>query len=797
MDSTEHTGVRASRALAADALRLRVDPATLPFASTDEVAPLDTLLGQRDALDALAFGVEVRGPGFNLFVAGEQGSGRATAVRAHLEAAAALRPAPGDVVYVHDFAAPDRPLGLLLPSGRAAGFARDVAAFVRAVGQSLRSAFATEDHDRRRRAALDDVARRRRALFDEVGAIAREHDFDVDVAQGRVTSVPRVDGETLDEDRYAALSPEARAEVMRRTEQFEARIAATVRQLRELDRDEEALARTFSRDAARAAIAPLLAELRGRCSDLGAALGHLDRMADDLADHADDFVAVDAPADDEGEGDEDPRSAQPPDEATRYRVNVLIDHAGDRCAPVVVEAHPTPENLAGRVDHRVISGGLVADVLGVRAGALHRANGGFLVLRAEDVLATDGAWPVLKRALLGAEVSPDVGDDGSPLPSVALRPAPVALDVKVVLLGTESIYALLYQQDPDFHELFKVKVEFEPDLPWSPEAAQHYAAFLSRCVRDRGLRPLDASAVACAIEHGARLCGDQSRLTTRLGDLADVVTEASWWATREGRARATRDDVARAIRGRHARSGLLERRVRDEVTRGTVLIETDGAQVGQVNGLTVLASCDSRFALPLRITATAAPGRDMVLSVEREVDLSGPIHAKGVLTLRGYLARSYASAAPLALAATLAFEQSYDEVEGDSASLAELLALLSALADAPIDQGVGVTGSIDQRGQVQPVGEVTRKVEGFFAVCAARGLTGAQGVVIPAVNAGNLVLRDEVVEAVRAGAFSVWTARSVDEALGLVMPSTRVDEVHARVQSRLRGFAVALGDSER
>lgn len=787
--------LRESRALAPEALRLRVDAASLPFATTADVAPLDTLLGQRDALAALAFGVEVRGPGFNLYVAGEHGSGRATAVRTHLVEAAARRPTPDDRVYVFDVAAPDQPLALALPAGRATAFARDMESFVRDVGQAIRRAFASEDHDRRRRAALDDVARRRHAVFDEVGALARAQGFHVDIAPGSFTSVPLVDGEVLDEERYAALAPEAQAELVRRTEQFEARIAATVRQLRELERDHEALARTFDRDAARAAIEPLLTELRARYEGLAPVLAHLARVADDLADHAEVFTAADRVEVTRGDDDdEDPDGDVALDDIdTRYRVNVLIDHGADRGAPVVVEAHPTPENLAGRIDHRMTASGLVADFLQVRPGALHRANGGFLVLRAEDVLAIDAAWPVLKRALLGAEVVPASGDDESPLPRVSLRPTPVALDVKVVLLGTENLYQLLYQQDPDFHELFKVKVEFAPDLPWSPEAAQLYAAFVSRCVRDRGLRPLDASAIARTIEHGARLCGDQERLTTRLEDIADAVTEASFWASRADRAVATRDDVERAIATRHARSGLLERRVRDEIARGSVLIETTGAQVGQVNGLTVLASCDSRFALPLRITATVAPGRGMVCSIEREVDLSGPIHAKGVLTLRGYLARTYAQSAPLALAATLAFEQSYDEVEGDSASLAELLALLSALSDVPLDQGVAVTGSIDQRGQVQPVGEVTRKVEGFFAVCRAAGLTGRQGAVIPAPNAKHLVLRDEVVEAVREGRFHVWTARTVDDALELVADGDgTAAEVHARVRARLRGFSAQV-----
>jgi predicted ATP-dependent protease len=791
---------------------------TVPFASTSEVPPLDEPIGQRDALDALAFGLEVRGPGFGVYVAGENGTGRSTAVHALLGRLASGCPAPRDWVYVHNFDAPDQPTALALPPGHATDIARAVDAFVRDAGTAIRQTLDSEDHDRRRRAALDACAVSRRAVFDELGASAKEHGFRVDVAPGRVTSTPLVGGEPITEDLFKAMSDEARADLAQRTERFDFPLGAAVRRLREVEGDEEERRRAFDRDAARAAAEALLVEPRRRYPELPALLSHLARIADDLASR---FAAPALPVEGDGEGEDDGdgdgegsdddagRSVTVetfggPDasDRARYRVNVLIDHGAAGGAPVVVERHPTPENLAGRVDYRMTSSGLVADFLQIRAGALHRANGGFLVLRAADLLQTESAWDVLKRALLGPEISLEAGERGAKLPATALRPAPIPLDVKVVLIGTQALYQMLFELDPEFRELFKVKVEFAPDVPWTDEAGRLCAAFLSGCVRDRGLRPLDGGAIARTIEHAARLAGDQQRLSTRLGELADLATEASFWAGKADRAQVTRADVDRALHARRDRSGLLERRIREQMSRGTILVETAGQQVGQVNGLAVLDVGDSRFALPARITATVYPGRGTLLSVDGAVELSGPLHDKAVLTLRGYLARTYGRGGPLCLAATLAFEQSYDAIEGDSASLAELLALLSALANVPLDQGVAVTGAVDQRGQVEPVGEVTRKVEGYFAACSAAGLTGAQGVVVPAANRVHLVLDEEVVEAVRAGRFHVWAASTVDEALALLCgreagaPTAEGDypdgSVHGLAVAQLRRFGSQL-----
>ncbi len=478
-----------------------------------------------------------------------------------------------------------------------------------------------------------------------------------------------------------------------------------------------------------------------------------------------------------------------PGDLARYRVNVFVGNGGASGAPVVVERNPTYYNLLGRIQYRAAFGSMVTDFREIKAGALHRANGGFLVLEILDVLRHPFTWDALKRALRGREVRiENLAEEYSPVPTATLRPEPIPLDAKVVLIGSPLLYHLLYQLDEDFRELFKVKADFAPDMEWSEEHFGSYAAFVSRWVRTAGLRHFDRAAVARLIEYGARLREDQRKLSTRLLDISDAVSEASFWAGKAGRELVLAEDVDRAIAKREYRSSLLEERIRELIADGTIMIDVEGAREGQVNGISVLDLGDYSFGKPSRVTARVSLGRGRVQSIEREIELSGPIHSKGFLILSGYLAGKYAQERPLALGATITFEQSYDEVEGDSASSTELYALLSALAGLPLKQGIAVTGSVNQHGEVQAVGGVTRKIEGFYAACKVKGLTGEQGVIVPAANVPNLMLSDEVVEAVRAGTFHVWAVHTIDEGIEL-LTGVPADDVHARVEERLSGYA--------
>jgi lon-related putative ATP-dependent protease len=779
----ETSDLRARLALPPEALRRRADPALFPFRTTAEVEPLLGTIGQPRALDAIEFGLEVATAGYNIFAAGLPGSGRATTIRDYLERSAAARPPADDWVYVHNFRDADRPNAIRLPPGRGQELARDMAEFVAGARREIGRAFESEDYDRRQREIVASLQRRRDALIRDLKTFAGERGFALELTPAGVVTSPLRAGRPLTREEFATLPPEEQERITRTNEEIQEHTATSLRRLHQLEKEAQGELRELDREVARFATGRLFRELRDRYQGNGEVLAYLDQVEQDLLENVDLFRAQEEPL--------PPFLAafrRAPDLA-RYEVNVLVDNGGAQGAPVVVETNPTYYNLVGRIEYRPSFGTMVTDFREIKGGALHRANGGFLLLEAAEVLRRPFAWEALKRALRDRQVRiENLGEEWSAVPTATLRPEPIPLDVKVCLVGSPLLYHLLYALDEDFRELFKVKADFAPDMDWSEEHLQSYAAFVSRWVRTAGLRHFDREAVARLVEHGARLREDQHKLSARLLDISDVVSEASFWAGQAGREVVAREDVERAIERREYRSSLLEERIRELIAQGTIRIDTDGSRVGQVNGLSILDLGDYAFGRPSRVTARVSLGRGGVQSIEREIELSGPIHSKGVLILSGYLAGQYAQETPLALAATLTFEQSYDEVEGDSASSTELYALLSALSDLPLDQGIAVTGSVDQHGEVQAVGGVTRKVEGFYAVCKAKGLTGRQGVIVPAANVRHLMLSDEVVEAVRQGRFHVWAVASVDEGIEL-LTGRPAEEVHARVAERLKTYA--------
>jgi lon-related putative ATP-dependent protease len=619
----------------------------------------------------------------------------------------------------------------------------------------------------------------------------------VDPERLRFVSMPLVHDEPISREQFEQLPAEDRERIARASAEMEDRIATFAHQLRTIEQEAHERVRELDREVALYAAEPLLRELAAGYGNQPAVLAYLEQVKGHLLAHVPEFR----------DGTEPPfpfaSLGRDRSELLQFRVNVLVDNSGQDGAPVVVERNPTYYNLVGRVEYRAAFGAMVTDFREIKAGALHRANGGFLVLDVLDVLRHPFAWEALKRALRGREVRiENLGEELSAVPSASLRPEPIPLDVKLVLLGSTVLYHLLYSLDEDVRKLFKVKAHFSPELAWSAEHERSYAAFVSRCVREHGLLHFDRAAVARVIEHGGRLRESQRKLSARLQDVSDLVAEASFRAGHAGRELVTAEDVQLAVRKRDYRSDLLEERIRELIDEGTIAIETTGERTGQLNGLSVLDLGDHSFGIPARVSARVSVGRGRVASIEREIELSGPIHSKGVLILSGYLAATYGQERPLALAATLTFEQSYDEVEGDSASSTELYALLSALSGLPLDQGIAVTGSVDQAGRLQAVGGVTRKVEGFFATCKAKGPTGRQGVIVPAANVRNLMLDDDVVDAVRDGRFRIWAVKSIDEGIELLtgQPAGRraVDgrypssSVHGLVAARLADYAQRL-----
>jgi lon-related putative ATP-dependent protease len=784
--------------LAPEELRRRVDPASLGFSTTAEVEPLSGTIGQPRALEAIEYGLEVETAGFNLFLAGAPGSGRLSTVLDYLHAFSRERPRPDDWVYVHDFADPGRPTSIHLPAGRGGRLARDMQAFVAAARREIPRAFESEDYARRQREIVVAIGRRRDELAEDLRDFARAHGSALDITPAGVVTVPLRDGRPLTKEQFEVLPAEERERVTEASREIQARTAAFLHQLHQLEKETGDRVRELERDVALFATGRLFLELRERYAGEAKVLAYLDAVRDDVLGHVDDFGA---------EAEERPTlpGASPADRLSRYAVNVFVDNAETAGAPVVLERNPSYYNLIGRVEYRPAFGAAVTDFREIKPGALHRANGGFLVLEVEELVRHPFAWQALKRALRTREVRiENLAEELSPVPSATLRPEPVPLDVKVVLIGSPHVHHLLYALDEDFPELFKVKAEFAPDMPWSRRNERSYAAFVSRWVRESGLRHFDARAVARLIEHGARLRESQRRLSTRLIEISDLVSEASFCAGKAGHDVVQAADVEEAVARRDRRSDLVEERTRELIDERTLVIHTAGRRVGELNGLSVARVGDHAFGRPTRVTARVSAGRAGVASIEREVDLSGPIHSKGVLILSGYLAGTYGRDFPPALSATLTFEQSYDEVEGDSASSTELYVLLSALSGLPLDQGIAVTGSVNQHGEIQAVGGVTHKIEGFFATCRARGrgLTGTQGVIIPRSNVRDLMLADEVVEAVREGRFHVWAVGHVDEGLELLTGRRAgrrgsrgaypPDSVHGLVEARLREFAERL-----
>jgi predicted ATP-dependent protease len=765
-------------------------------ASEAEPAAAPEPVGQARALEALLFGVRVRRQGYHVFALGPPGLGKHSAVRRILREQASRESAPADWCYVYDFADPRRPTALQMPSGTGAAFARDMARLVDELHASLPAAFQSEDYRTRRKALEEGLKARQEQAFAEVDKEAAAAGVAVIRGAMGVALAPTRGGEVLSPEEFEQL-PAAEQERLRGAlRALQEKVPAVLAALPRLERQHRDRLRELDREVAASAVAHLVDDLRARYAAQPAVLAYVQAVREDVLENTDEFLATD--------GDQLPavlRSlARHDHQAHRYQVNVLVTRSEAHGAPVVEEDLPTHARLLGCAEHRVEMGTLVTDFRLVKAGALHRANGGYLVLDARRVLLQPFAWEGLKQALRSRQLRIESPAQALGLVStLSIEPEPIPLDVKVVLVGDRFLYYLLAELDPEFQELFKVAADFESAFDRTPESEAAYASFLASRARQEGLLPLQPAALARLIEETARLSSDAARLSADVEAVLDLAREADHVARSAGRAAIETMDLEQSLAAQIRRADRPRERLFDAVRRRTILVDTEGYAAGQVNGLSVVQLGRFTFGYPVRITARARLGGGRVVDVEREAELGGPIHSKGVLILAGFLAGRYLPEQPLSLAASLVFEQSYGTVEGDSASAAELIALLSALAGEPVDQGLAVTGAVNQLGQVQAVGGVNEKIEGFFEVCRTRGLTGAQGVVIPAANAAELMLRREVVEAVRQGRFHVYAIEDVDEGLELLTGAPAGERgaggrfpdgtVNARVEARLAAFA--------
>ncbi len=755
------------RPLAPERLFRNCDPQSLGFETTDGLEPYDGIVGQPRALAAIEFGIGIERDGYNIFALGPSGTGKQSAVERYLEGKATSEPPPPDLCYVHNFHEPHRPRLLRLPAGRGRELRSAMDRLTEEVTAALQAALESEEFQTRRQVLEEELSERQNALFSQLGEEAASNGLALVRTPMGIVFAPLKGEEVLSPEEFQKLPEREQRRLEGEIERFKEKLQSLLRQMPRWQRETRDKLRRLGAEVSRVTVVPLVDELRERFADEASVRSHLDAVEKDMVENARKLVGKS-----EGEPSPSPLMAEPGGERPwlrRYRVNVLVDRSDSSGAPVVHEDNPTYHNLIGRVEHIPHMGAALTDFNLIKPGALHRANGGYLLIDALQLLRHSYAWEGLKRALRSKQIRIEsLGEALSLISTYSLEPEPVALDAKLVLLGDPFVYYLLSGADPDFRELFKVAADFGTRLDWNPESQDLYARVLARLVKEEGLRPFGRDAIARVIEQSARDLGDSQKMSLLMSRVLDLLREADHWAARHQRPTVTAADVDRALEARIYRADRLREQLLEQMVRRTILVDTEGAQVGQVNGLAVYQMGDFTFARPSRITARARLGKGEVVDIEREVELSGPIHSKGVLILGGFLGARYAPRHPLSLSASLVFEQSYSGVDGDSASAAELFALLSAISGVPLRQSLAVTGSVNQRGEIQAIGAANEKIEGFFDLCKARGLSGDQGVLIPAANVAHLMLRREVVEAAAEGRFHVYPIATVDEGIELL-----------------------------
>jgi len=761
--------------LAPEQLSWTCDPDHFDFETTEELPDLDYAIGQQRALRSIEFGLGMEETGFNLFISGETGTSRTSTIRNILKKRARNELKPNDWVYVNNFKDSDSAISLSLPAGMGSELAADMKDLVDAFKTDIPKALESPEYEARRSEILESYQQSNNDLFQDLEKETAKHGFALQRTVSGLVVVPQTGGRNYTQEEYEALSDKKRRKLDQLGKTLTERLNEVLRRVRDNEKLTKDALGQADRDLGMSCLGHRIDPLRVKYAGLEKVLSYLDSVREDIINNLDDFKPQ--PPQTQIPGIKMPRQ-EPTFE--RYLVNLLVDNKDTEGAPVVFESNPTYNNLFGRIEHTMQYGGVaVTDFTMIRAGALHRANGGYLVVDAREVLINPFVWDALKRCIRTGDIRiEDVLEQYRFMTMVTLKPEAVPMQTKIVMIGTPWIYYLLFYVDPDYRKFFKVKAEFDSRVARTPEVMHDYALFVATHSRCEGLLHFDRSGIARLLEYTARMVEDQNKLSSQFMEIADFIREASYWAHKDGHPLVTGGDVLRAAREKLYRVNRIEERMQELYEDGTIMVDTDGAVTGQINGLSVIGLGDHTFGRPTRITARVYAGQGGMVNIEREVKLSGPIHDKGVLILTGYLGGTFAVKNPLSLSASICFEQSYDGIEGDSASSTELYALLSALSGVPIRQGIAVTGSVNQRGMVQAIGGVNFKIEGFYAVCKSQGLTGHQGVMIPKANERHLMLSDEVVQAVVDGQFHIWSVGTIEEGIEILtgMPAGQRDK---------------------
>ncbi len=785
-------------------LRWVCSPESLGFQCTEQLQPLSTFVGQERALRALEFGLDLDRPGYNLFVTGLTGTGKTSAIQRHLQRLIERRKEPAsldDCCYRYNFEEPDRPRVLTLPAGQGKTLQQRVTLLLDEIREAIPQAFSSPEYAAQRLAATQESQERQQQLKGRLEEEVNAAGFALQSSPTGFGLVAMDNGKPLESDAYLALPPEQRQVIEAKQTELAERVKETMQGFLVLQREAHEKIAQLNRHVGGFHLEREFRSTREAFRAVPDVTSFLDQLRAYALDHLELFQAEDPQ---EESRPPPPARAPQPDPFVPFQINVLVDNGSSAEPPVVLEPNPTWHNLFGTIERRGHMGTYFSDHTLLKAGAFHQANGGYLIVNARDVLENQAVWEGIKRVLRNREIRlEDPAPQNGFLIPQGLRPLPVAADLKVIVVGDEQSYRQLSIHDrEDFWELFKVKAEFDSKIDATEKHVQEYAAFICGICGTEGLRHFDHTGVARVVEHGARMVSDQTRLSSRFGQLKDVLIEAEYWARKDDAARVAGVHVQKAVEERVYRLSLVEEHARELIAEGTIMVDLAGAVVGQVNGLAVVDLGDFSFGRPARITAKTFAGVGGVINIERESQLSGSLHDKGILILSGYLGHRFAQDRPLSLSASVCFEQSYAGVDGDSASSTELYAILSSLSALPIRQGVAVTGSVNQEGEIQPIGGVNQKVEGFFDACRVQGFTGEQGVLIPHQNVKNLMLRDDVVRAVEEARFHLWSVRSIDEGIGILtgtpagqrQPDGTYPEgtVNFRVQKRLTELGASL-----
>jgi lon-related putative ATP-dependent protease len=789
----------------AEKLAWRCNLSFLPYTCTAEMTPLEDFIGQDRAIRAIEFGLGVNKPGFNIFVTGLTGTGKTSIIRAFLKkitnrqtAPETDAPTPEDWCYVYNFTDPDRPAALRIRRGWGKALKADMEQFVQGFQRAAKKMFESDEYAHQRQEMIEQIQKKQQQTMEALMEEANSGGFALRMTPSGIGLVPAKDGKPMQEADYLALSAAEKKRLEENRGEIEKKVEAALREGKKLEREVSEKLEEAETRAADYLVRNPLADLKEKYREYPKVVAYLDGVREHILKNFGRFKSAEA-----APGAALPGGMQfgetPGDAFLPYRVNVFVDNSDSQGPPIIVETNPTYHNVFGVIEKKPIVGGYTTDFTLIKAGSISRANGGYLVLYDRDVLANAGVWEALQRVIKNRELRiEEPSAFFGFVPPQGLRPEPIPTDTKIIMIGDPALYRTLASADPDFRETFKVKADFNFEVDRTQENITAFACFISDYCSREELRHLDSDAVARVIEQAARQTEDQHKLSTRFSDLVDLLIEANYWAQKDQAELISGKHVERAIVEKNFRLNLIEKRLQELIAEGTILVDVDGAAVGQVNGLAVYQMGDFSFGKPSRITAKTFMGRGGIVNIERESKMSGRSHDKGVLILGGYLGGKYAQQTPLSLSSTVCFEQSYDGVDGDSASSTELYAIISSLSEIPIRQGIAVTGSVNQHGEVQAIGGVNQKIEGHYDVCRLKGLSGDQGVMIPRTNLRNLMLRPDVVEAVRAEKFHVYAVGTIEEGIEVLTGVTAGERdaagnysdgtVNHRVQKKLQQF---------